>query len=121
MIDIAVRYGVNETNPLIAPTDYSQFAEDWYTVSRLVEEGGRFSRIRLLTERGYPYMDISYIHGVLSSGQPVHININFDGHMLLRKTYRSQLQESLIREGLTKAQVNALGVWKSETYSILYG
>jgi hypothetical protein len=109
--DIAAKYGV----------DYSAFAPDTITVHELVARGGRFTRIRLLTERGYPFMDISYIHAEVN-GVPHHVNITFDSHSLRRKTYRSDLQAALIRDcGITKADVNRLGVWNDGTYSVLYG
>jgi len=119
--EIAAKYGVVETNGLTGPVNYDAFAPGDITADELAARGGRFTRIRLLTERGYPNMDISYIHAEVD-GVPHHVRIDFDSHSLRRKTYRSDLQAALIRDcGITKADVNRLGVWNDGTYSILYG
>jgi hypothetical protein len=119
--DTAATYGVRETNGLTGPIDYDTFAPDPIWVSDLAARGGRFTRIRLLTERGYPRMDVSYIHAEVK-GVAYHVAIDFDTHSLNRRTYRTDLQTALMRDcGLTKAQVAKLGVWNDGTYSILWG
>jgi len=69
-------YGVRETNPL-GPEghNFDNFERDAMTLAELQARGGRVSRLRFLTEPGYPYVDISYVHGVLPNGRNVHINV----------------------------------------------
>ena len=78
-----------ETNGLTGPVDFDGFDKTIWTARQLSESGGKFTRIRLLTERGYPYMDVSYVWGVLPNGTPVHVH-RFDDYNLGRKTYRSE-------------------------------
>jgi hypothetical protein len=72
-MDLAVRYGVNETNPIWASesTHENVDFEEYVTLSdpRLA----RITRVRLLTEPGYPYYDISYIYGVLKDGRHIRL------------------------------------------------
>jgi hypothetical protein len=71
----AASYGVQETNPLPdGGHDFANFEEDGMSLSQLAAAGGRVTRLRLLTENGYPYMDISYCHGTLPNGRNVHID-----------------------------------------------
>lgn len=75
--DRAASYGVRETNPLSdAGHDWDNFDHDRdYTLSELQAAGGTVSRLRLLTEGGYPYMDISYCHATLPNGRNVRVNL----------------------------------------------
>jgi hypothetical protein len=113
----------NETNGLIDGAAYHQRMHDESidaTAYEVAKSGGKFTRIRLLTEPGYPYMDVSYIHAQLGDGTPVRVNIDFDASMLLRRTYRSQLRDALVRDsGLTRREAEALGVWEEGVYSVL--
>ena len=70
----AASYGVHETNPLPdGGHDWSQFEEGTWSLRQLQDDGGKVCRLRLLTEAGYPYLDISYVHGVLPNGRMVHV------------------------------------------------
>jgi hypothetical protein len=73
---IASQYGVQESNPLPdGGHDWSLFEQDVYSLNRLQAEGGKVVRLRMLTEAGFPFLDISYCHGRLPNGRMVHINI----------------------------------------------
>lgn len=75
----AASYGVQESNPLSdAGHNWENFEEDAITLAELQARGGRISRLRFLTEAGYPYMDVSYVQGVLPNGRNVSINIQGD-------------------------------------------
>jgi hypothetical protein len=38
----------------------------------------RITRLRLLTEPGFPFMDVSYVWGVLKDGSKVLVDVPFD-------------------------------------------
>ena len=68
-MDLAVRYGVDETNPLwMSEATHENVNYDIHTwlgdpnIKRVV-------RLRLLTEPGYPYYDISYCYVQMKDGQ----------------------------------------------------
>jgi hypothetical protein len=107
-----------EVNPLPTP-DYHETERREVSVDELASSGGKFTRIRLLTEYGYPGMDVSYVHGVLGDGTPVRVWAGFIGGLSRRK-YRSEIQDALIQEGISRSQCNRMGVWDSSVYSILY-
>jgi hypothetical protein len=65
-------YGINETNPLIGRVDYDTFGEP-VTLRELEAQGGKITRVRMLTEPGTPFLDVSYVHGELADGTPVQI------------------------------------------------
>ncbi len=84
MIDRLASYGVNETNN-IALADYDHrsvdYAEGDVSLSdpRLV----RIDRLRLLTDPGYPYFDVSYCYGTLQDGR--HVRVDIGANQLPRK------------------------------------
>lgn len=68
----------NETNGLIEPTAYHD------TVTRRItrrvpwtEPGLRVTRLRLLTDPGFPMWDVSYCHGQIGE-EPVEVELPFD-------------------------------------------
>lgn len=71
------KYGVNETAGLenglaYHKTDRSTVV-DW-TDKRLA----RITRLRLLSDPGYPAWDVSYCHGVLADGTECRVQLPFD-------------------------------------------
>lgn len=61
-------YGAIETNGLINGPEYHEQERetvDW------TEPGLYITRLRLLTDRGFPYYDVSYCHGVLKGKQVI--------------------------------------------------
>lgn len=115
---IAAQYGVIETNNI------NDFTGDWGQYLDTLADGGRefgldeiakLTRVRLLTEAGYPYFDLSYAMGQLADGR--HCRVRLDVSSLGRRTYRSQIAESCKRAGVN---ANKLGVWNASTYSIMY-
>jgi hypothetical protein len=118
---VADRYAglVNETNGLLDPVAYRAVDRSLrLTMPELSARGGRLTRVRFLTEPGWPFLDLSYAHGVLPDGTGVTVSVYTSQPN--RRTYRSQLQAECLRGGMTKTQVTALGVWDSATYSTLY-
>ena len=66
---------VNETNGLTDGFAYHaarRDAED-ITLAELAARGGRITRLRILSDPGSRYADVSYCHGELPDGTPVRI------------------------------------------------
>lgn len=93
----------NETNGLNGNQAYHavdrSLTVDW------TEPGLRITRLRLLTDPGFPLWDVSYCHGKLADGTPVTVSLPFSQ---LRKPFAADL----IRE-LNRANLNGkrLGIW----------
>lgn len=70
-------YGAHETNPLSeAAREFQMSAEetvDW-TDPRLA----RITRLRLLSDPGLPWWDVSYAFGQLKTGEAVEVRLPFD-------------------------------------------
>jgi hypothetical protein len=67
----------NETNGLIDPKGYHDAVT--HRIERTVywtEPGLTVTRLRLLTEPGFPAWDVSYCHGILA-GEPVEVSLPF--------------------------------------------
>jgi len=63
-------YGVSETNPLIGEHP------DWDEIVDLNDSRlRRITRLRLISDPGFPYWDVSYCYGELSDGTPVRVEI----------------------------------------------
>jgi hypothetical protein len=109
---LAMAYGVNETNPLWTSGVTHE------TIQESVRLGDprleRVTRLRLLTEPGYPYFDISYIYGVLKDG--THCRIDTHPGCLGRRTIKRDLIEWAREEG---AYAKGLGLLDDANWSIL--
>lgn len=116
--DLAARYGVVETNGLV-DSGYHERVEHGqdYTLNELDAAGGTITRLRLLTERGYPFLDISYAHGTLPDGRIVRINLA-DVDKLRRKSIKGDLIEWAKRQGVFAKR---LGLLDEGNWSILRG
>jgi len=80
-------YGVHETNPL--PDGYHENVTrkikrrvDWTTPGLYV------TRLRLLSDYGFPWWDVSYCHGTLD-GEPVDVVLPFS--QLPKKGFRAAI------------------------------
>lgn len=111
-MDLAVRYGVNETNPIWASEVTHETIEEHVTLGD--KRLARITRLRLLTEPGYPYFDISYVYGVLKDGR--HCRIDGAPASLGRKTLKRDLIEWAKEEG---AYAKGLGLLDDANWSIL--
>lgn len=85
----AARYAAaNETGSLEDPTTYHE-------VDRSVEVDlsdarlGRITRLRLLTDRDFPFWDLSYCHGELKDGTPCRVRL--PRHQFRKATLKSDL------------------------------
>ena len=71
-MDLAVRYGVDESNPLWTSEATHENVD--YSIHATLADVKRVVRLRLLTEPGYPYMDISYCYGQMEDGTYVRLS-----------------------------------------------
>ena len=113
-MDLAVRYGVNETNPLWASESTHENVDFSIRCTLGDPRLERITRLRLLTEPGYPYFDISYVYGVLKDG--THVRIDGAPMHLGRKTIKRDLIEWAKGEG---AYAKGLGLLDDSCWSIL--
>ncbi len=87
------QYGVQESNPLgDQGHNWDNFEDGAITLRELQDRGGRISRLRFLTDPGFPYLDISYVHGVLPNGRNVRINVQGGCFGTIRKGRNSEPQ-----------------------------
>lgn len=101
-------YGVHETNGLENPRAYHETRHnnhggmvDWTT------PGLRVTRLRLLSDPGFPAWDVSYCHGVLD-GQHVDVQLPFDQLIKSRKvSLSSQIVKYAIKD---KIYAKGLGI-----------
>lgn len=113
---IASTYGTRETNPLPdGGHDWDNFEQDAITLHELARRGGRISRLRMLTEPGTPFLDVSYCHGILPNGRNVRLNV---APPMLRKgrgsePYMSDMIAWAKDEGVHGKSIGMLdrGVW----------
>ena len=73
-------YGATETNGLINAAEYHDSVDytDQYSLAQVAAEGGKITRVRILTERtfGGTLCDISYIHATLRDGRTVPVQVS---------------------------------------------
>ena len=99
-------YGVNETNPMPEGFHDEPIVAhvDW-TDKRLA----RIERLRLLSDPGFPFWDVSYCLGRLKTGERVAVSVPFSGPCMLPK---NALQRTIIewakRDGV---YAKALGIF----------
>lgn len=111
-MDLAVRYGVDETNPLWASEATHNDITEW-NVSLGDPRVKRIVRLRLLTEPGYPYFDISYCYAQLQDGSYVRLQSPMN---LRRKAIKADLIAWAREEGVNAKR---LGLLDDNNWSIL--
>lgn len=102
----------NETNPITESRHHSPGAGA-ITVGWTDRDLSRITRLRLLTEPGFPMYDVSYCWGVLNSGRKVEVRLPFD--QLPRKNMRGAIIEAAKQDGV---YASGLGVF--DALSILW-
>lgn len=114
-------YGVQEDNGLIDPDAYHKSREnsEFMSLAGLAAKGGRVTRLRLLTEKGpgYRLWDVSYCHGELPDGTPVHVHggpLGIAGH---KGMVKGELIAWAKSEGVF---AKGLGLLDEANWSVLY-
>ena len=113
----ALRYGVQEANN-IAFASYDHNSVD-YTEGDVPLDDPRLvsvDRIRLLTDRGFPVFDVSYVYGTLRDGR--HVRVDLGVYQLPRKGLRRELVQIAKAHGV---HAKRLGMLDDSTLSILWG
>jgi hypothetical protein len=110
----SARHLADETNSIFE-ADYDHSAVDYSEYvplddPRLV----RIDRLRLLTDRGIPFYDISYCWGTIRDGR--HVRVTLDDHQLPKPNYKGRLIELARAAG-----VNAKRLGLLDNISILRG
>lgn len=107
-------YGVEQTNGIEDVTAWQQFIAEAGHTHLGDPQLAKITRLRLLTEPGYPYFDISYCYGELKNGQAVRI----DGapRHLSRRTPKGDLIAWAKSEG---AYAKGLGLLDEGNWSVL--
>lgn len=113
-MDLAVRYGVQETNPLWASEATHENVDYDVFVTLGSPEVKRVVRLRLLTEPGYPYYDISYVYVELKDGRYARLS-NAPMHLPRRNTKAALI--AWAKE--EKAYAKGLGLLDESNWSIL--
>ena len=115
-LDKMAAYGVHETNSIFDAAythehvDYSE-GDVRLNDPRLVS----IDRLRLLTERGYPFFDVSYCYGTLRDGR--HVRVYLGDTRLPRKGTKGFLIELAREQGV---YAKGLGLLDEGNWSILY-
>jgi hypothetical protein len=81
-------YGVNETNPL--PQGFHD--EGWSRTVDWTEKGLRVTRLRLISDIGFPFWDVSYCFGVIGT-EKVRVALPFS-QLPRRGTVRAIVQHA---------------------------
>lgn len=114
-MDLAVRYGVDETNPLWMSeathenVDYS--IDTWLGDPQIA----RVVRLRMLTEPGYPYMDISYCYVQMKDGRYARLG----GHIPTLRKGRFLKVDLIAWAKEEKVFAKGLGLLDENNWSIL--
>lgn len=114
----AASYGAHQTNPLTAE---HLAARDAIDHSRPPTDLGdpqlaRVTRVRLLTDAGFPWYDVSYVYGELRDGTPVTVWL---GAGQLRKGHRYGIKGVLVDLARTAGRnAKALGLLDDDVISI---
>jgi hypothetical protein len=89
-----------ETNPLIYPDEYERPGKVYvpWTDPALV----RITRLRLVSDRGFPQWDVSYCHGETTDGQKVRVVLPFD-RLDKNRPVKAQIVEFAQQEGVYAA------------------
>lgn len=96
----------NQTNPLENPIRH----HNQYRGARLVDwttPGLHVVRLRLVSDAGFPFWDVSYCHGTLA-GEPVRVGLPFN--QLPRRGFRAAIVTHAQRDGIN---ASALGIFSN--------
>jgi len=112
--DMMVRgeYGNLESNPITDEVKATREAISQtvdFTDSRLA----KITRLRLVTDPGFPMYDVSYCYGELKSGEPVRVQL--PRYQFSRRNLKGQLIDMARESGV---YAKGLGLLNPETISI---
>lgn len=100
-------YGTKEFGGLVdGPAYHAQF-EGAKTVYWTDPELKYVTRLRLISDPGYPAWDVSYCHGILHDGTKVRVELPFD--QLSKFRMKRDIVTYAIRDGVHAAKLGVLG------------
>ena len=79
MVDVIDRniYGTVETNGLVNGAAYHENRRDAITVYWNDPDLVKITRLRLISDPGFPFWDVSYAHGVMKNGDAADVQLPF--------------------------------------------
>jgi hypothetical protein len=110
------RYGAHEVNGL--PEGGQEALLDQMHEDGNVEvywsdpQLAKITRLRFLTDRDFPYFDLSYCYGVLKDGRTCRVQLPFG--QLLKAKWKSQIIEYAARDGVF---AKGLGIFEADVMS----
>jgi hypothetical protein len=120
VLDKMVAYGVRASGEVVS-SDYHDGVsyDEEMTLGELVRNGGKISRVRLLTDvwpgRGR-IADVSYIHGMLPSGKIVPIRVELEPGIMMRELKGRMIDWAKEHKVFAKG----CGLLDESTWSVLY-
>lgn len=104
-------YGTRESNGLLAGSQYhEERARNHAGTVDWTYEGLRITRLRLLSDPGYPHWDVSYCHGLLPDGRHVDVRLPFSELRKWHKSLKQQIVEYAIQSGISAKRTGILDV-----------
>ena len=92
------RPSVGETNGLLDGHKYhSEFTQQIQRQVPWTAQGLKITRLRLLSDPGFPFWDVSYCHGVIN-GEPVEVMLPFD--QLPKRGMNRTIVQYAIKDGI---------------------
>jgi len=107
-------YGAKESNGLVDGNAY----HEQYATAQTVEWNDKrlktVTRLRLISDVGFPMWDVSYCYGVLKDGTPVEVQLPFD--QLPRRGWKRAIIEYAKRD---RVYANSIGILNEGNISTL--
>ena len=99
-------YGTRESNGLVNGPAYHLERNPVGTVP-WTTPGLKITRLRLLSDPGYPAWDVSYCHGTLN-GEDVDVELPFSELRKYGKSISAQIVGYAIRDGINAKRIGAM-------------
>lgn len=97
-IDYRNVYGAQETNGLVGDEQSEWLDRLDGEVYWSDPELARVTRLRLLSDPGFPYWDVSYCYGIRKDGRECRVSLPF--HQLPKRTWKGAIIEWARRDGV---------------------
>ena len=104
-----------ETNGLINAQAYHDARHNGGDIETVdwTEPGLRITRLRLLTDRGFPMYDVSYCHGMVGDR---HVDVQLPFHQLEKRRWKSDVLWYAKRD---RVYAKGLGIFRGDVVSTL--
>jgi hypothetical protein len=88
-----------ETNPITCPEAWREYLREVDgTVYWTDPDLKRITRLRLLSDRDFPFWDVSYCYGEMKDGRQVSVSLPFA--QLPKRSYKTTIVQHAQREGV---------------------